>query len=186
MITLEIIKKTVEDIHNETFIEKIEDISVKSRKRPLPDLRFTYFNLCRYFIKELGNPSLALIGKAVDRDHASVLHGLKKFNHLYGSLDFKGNKIYFKCIKRISKANDSEDVENLNETEKLIDVYRVKHIALSEKYREVINKLNIKLLLYRKNNLVDKVANLDGKDLKELEIKLDAFFKVKESLNKVA
>ena len=167
-------------------MEKIKDISVRSRKTPLPDLRFTYFNLCRYFLKELDYPSLELIGKKVNRDHASVLHGLKKFDHLYGSNDFVGNKIYFKCIHRISGLDNEVIFDEILKADELKNIYRIKHIKLSEKYREVINKLNIKLRNYRKSDLIDRISNLNDEDLKDLEFKVDVFLKVKESLKKSA
>lgn len=52
----------------------VEALKSKSRKRELCDARFCYFRKC----VEMKSGSLASIGKVVNVDHASVMHGVKK------------------------------------------------------------------------------------------------------------
>ena len=66
-----IIKKAVENAFN-TFID------VKSRKREIVYIRSIYYKLCKDFTKE----SLDAIGKHVNKDHATVLNGLKIFDNI--------------------------------------------------------------------------------------------------------
>ena len=55
----------------------IEDISIKNRTREMSQARFIYFKLARKYCRYA---SLSKIGKAVKRDHATVINGLKKFD----------------------------------------------------------------------------------------------------------
>ena len=66
-----IIKKAVESAFNTC-------ISVKSRKREIVYMRSIYYKLC----KDFTNESLNAIGKQVNKDHATVLNGLKIFDNI--------------------------------------------------------------------------------------------------------
>jgi len=55
----------------------IEDMSIKNRTREMSQARFIYFKLARKYCRYA---SLSKIGKAVKRDHATVINGLKKFD----------------------------------------------------------------------------------------------------------
>jgi len=55
----------------------LEDITIKNRSREMSQARFIYFKLARKYCRYA---SLARIGKAVKRDHATVINGLKKFD----------------------------------------------------------------------------------------------------------
>lgn len=54
----------------------LKDISVKDRTRHMSQARFIYFKLARKYCRYA---SLARIGNVVNRDHATVINGLKKF-----------------------------------------------------------------------------------------------------------
>lgn len=66
---------------------EIPDIRIKSRQRDYVNARFLYFkiahNACR--------TSLTKIAQVVDRDHATVIHGMKQFDNLvkYNKTEFK-------------------------------------------------------------------------------------------------
>jgi len=66
---------------------EIPDIKIKSRQRDYVNARFLYFkiahNVCR--------TSLTKIAQVVDRDHATVIHGIKQFDNLvkYNKNEFK-------------------------------------------------------------------------------------------------
>lgn len=66
-----------------TFIAKlvaeelnIPDLSIKKRTRELIQARFIYYVLAKKFCRYA---SLDKIGKAVNRDHSTVIHGIKQF-----------------------------------------------------------------------------------------------------------
>ena len=54
----------------------LKDISVKDRTRHMAQARFIYFKLARKYCRYA---SLARIGNVVNRDHATVINGIKKF-----------------------------------------------------------------------------------------------------------
>jgi hypothetical protein len=68
----------------------VDQLKSRSRKREIVDTRYCYFRKA----KESSRASLASIGAEVDRDHASVMHGIREareqsavvdlYNRLYG------------------------------------------------------------------------------------------------------
>ena len=64
----------------------ILDISSKKRGRDRVHARWIYFKLARTYTRH----SYSLIGKTVNRDHATVLHGLK-----YIDVDMKDKRFYY-------------------------------------------------------------------------------------------
>lgn len=139
-ITLNVIKGAVERV------SKIEDISVKDRTRPLPDIRYTYMALCRLFAKDLGFPSQVKIGKKIKRNHSTVITGLRQFDILHNTKDFAGNEVYLECV------------DFLTEVKKKYNPISILH-----------DKIN--------NNLSEKIAPMNEKELIEFCTKMDLFFK---------
>jgi len=86
--------KMVEDELN-TF-----NIKSKKRTREMIQARFIYFKLARKFCRYA---SLDAIGKAVNRDHATVINGLKKYD-IEAKYDPYMNDVYDK-IYNILDAN---------------------------------------------------------------------------------
>lgn len=68
---LDIIRREVE------FITYIRDISVKNRKFENVQARWLYYKLAKEFTDE----SLQKIGSQINKNHATVVHGLKVFEH---------------------------------------------------------------------------------------------------------
>lgn len=168
------VKKVVENLTN------IEDISIKCRKSYMVKARFIYMKLCMKFKSRLYHASLEYVGKGVKRDHASVLHGLKKFgdDNLYTS------NIYKEGLSIIKEYLDFKIDDKEFNDDRVRIYYRTKHIELSDKYRSVINSLISKLNTYRENEFIDRLARLDNETLKEAEVKFEAFLKVKEAMRK--
>lgn len=168
----------------------IKDLSVKSRKRNIVDVRFCYFMSAKTFTDN----SLDSIAKNIKRDHATVLHGINKFRALYGTNSFTANKIYNKVndkLKIIScKTNDSFDLLNCEDIDLLKQYYRVKHILLIEKTQQVISKLyeDKKDFLYKLSilpeTMQEQLKELDKEDFKEFIERTELFIKVKNTLNK--
>lgn len=57
------------------FHVTIEQLKSNSRLPPLPDVRHVYFYISKMFTDE----TLVDIGNKVDRNHATVLHGIYKY-----------------------------------------------------------------------------------------------------------
>jgi hypothetical protein len=55
----------------------LEDITIKNRSREMSQARFIYFKLAKKYCRYA---SLSKIGRVVNRDHATVINGLKKFD----------------------------------------------------------------------------------------------------------
>ena len=87
------IKKAVESVFN-------TKLSVKTRKRDVIYMRCIYYKLCR----DLTFESLNSIGKQVNRDHATVLHGLKTFDNIINEF---WEKEYFNVYNNL-KTNYNE------------------------------------------------------------------------------
>ncbi len=56
------------------FNVKIEEIKSKKRNQPITNARQVYM----YLTREILNESLLNIGKSIDRDHSTVIHGIEK------------------------------------------------------------------------------------------------------------
>lgn len=67
----------------------VEDMMKKTRKREIVDARFVYFRRA----KEITGESLAKIGRQVDKDHASVLHGIHQASEIK-----QVRELYEKCF----------------------------------------------------------------------------------------
>ena len=177
MITKKIIKTLIETYSG------IEDISIRSRKLYINDCRAVYYKLCRTFPIE-GAGSYDAIGKLLNRNHATVLHGVKSFDNVYDTKGFLANNVYHKCYEKLCSMidNDKDIIEFLDSVD-LKQYYRIKHILLTEKSHEVISLMQRKIDVLTKNELVKKILTLEASEIQELEIKFDNFFKVKAKLN---
>ncbi len=79
------------------------DIEKQTRKREVVEARYMYYEICRIW-----RMSLNEIGKSVGRDHATVLHGTKRFKILCDvDVDFKNN---FDSLKTIVDFRSSRRV----------------------------------------------------------------------------
>jgi len=75
------------------------NLKTKKRTREYAQARFIYFKLAKKFCKQ---SSLSAIGRIVNRDHATVINGLKKYKTeaMYDPyMDAVYNKIYNKLDK---------------------------------------------------------------------------------------
>jgi chromosomal replication initiation ATPase DnaA len=73
------------------------NIKSKKRTREMTQARFIYFKLARKFCRYA---SLSKIGKAVNRDHATVINGLKKYD-LEAKYDPYMNDVYDKIYNKL-------------------------------------------------------------------------------------
>lgn len=110
------------------------NISQESRERELVYCRAIYFKLCRkhtlYTLKK--------IGKTLNKDHATVLHGIKLLDHTIKTFEPLYYKTYLKLNNIIRRRNGT--------TEKDIDptmYYRNKYASTLIKYRRLLNKTKL-------------------------------------------
>ena len=142
------IKKAVESVFN-------TKLSVKTRKRDVIYMRCIYYKLCR----DLTYESLNSIGKQVNKDHATVHHGLKTFDNIINEF---WEKEYFNVYNNLKT--------NLKQ-----------RIKINKKYQEpegfYRNKYKIKLLQNKElygftNQLLIKLDSMGHKFTKMLRNQL--------------
>lgn len=182
MITLKLIKDYYETESG------IKDLSIKLRTRDIADVRFCFFVSC----KKYTGFSLEKIGSAVNRNHASVINGTKKFNNLYGTLSFTANDVYKKVNKKLEfiekKSNNDFDLLNCEDIELLKQYYRIKHIEHTNLTHRIINRLNkenkeiLSKLDYLPDSLIKAINQLDLQDYDEFIKRTELFIKVKQLL----
>jgi hypothetical protein len=153
------------------------DISVKSRTRPHPYYRCVYYKLCKDFTKF----SLAEIGSQlnpIDKyDHATVLHGLKRFDEWKDQNWFI---TYYKFYKALSltiykEKNQNKDNKEFETIDDVKQYYKLNFIKLVEKYRSIINKQSKQLYNLKNDEVINEIAKLDNKKIESLKPRLEAF-----------
>ena len=130
-------------MNKETIKEIVENyfeisISRNTRKRQYVEARAIYFKLCREFTQL----SLEQIGESVNRDHASVLHGVKSINTWVQVDKRMKNSMHILRNKIINYQIEKDETVELNESIVL------KYIQLKEQVKwqeEMIQKLNTDL-----------------------------------------
>lgn len=110
------------------------DLSYPSRVRARVYARAIYFKLC----KEHTRKSLSEIGSCVDRDHATVLHGIKIFDDVILEYEMNLYEVYDKLSRIISKCNKTRDRDIRPEK-----YYRDKYADLIIKHRTLLNEHRI-------------------------------------------
>tara|TARA_S200002703_G_scaffold21913_1_gene18605 strand:+ start:2681 stop:3085 length:405 start_codon:yes stop_codon:yes gene_type:complete len=124
---LEKIKEVVEQETN-------EQLNVRNRKREVVYARAIYFKLC----KEHTRNSLTRIGKSVGKDHATVLHGIKVFDH---QIDVYEDSIEYKNIflklDRIIRRKNKTTKKELDPNEYYRDKYKDALLNLREARNEI-------------------------------------------------
>lgn len=173
MVTVDYIIELVEEK------SLIDNIIKKSRVRPLPDLRNIVYALCRKYCPE--KTSLAHIGRSVgNRDHATVIHGLKSFDNSLGQYFFKEfDEIYFECCNEIEKSiNKQKGKEFLLSSKEATVFYQ--GLLKAEKDR---HDLEIGSLKRANKNLMERsvfreIASLDDDALNDFEKRATAFIQM--------
>ena len=122
------------------IVESYFEISISrnTRKRQYVEARAIYFKLCRIFTQL----SLEQIGKSVNRDHASVLHGVKSINTWVQVDKRMNNNMRILKNKIVNYQKEKDETVELNESIVL------KYIQLKEQVKwqeEMIQKLNTDL-----------------------------------------
>ena len=176
---------------NETFnyikklVEKetgVADISVNSRKRHIVESRAVYYKLCRVFLPKRYN-TLSVIGDTVNRDHASVLHGLKLFDSFSDKKHFVlYRKAYDKLFKILKSTMPVDVLDNIDMIDSFIENLSKENVKLKTEYLSIADEhqrlkekyYKLEKLKLTKETLL-KVEMLDIDDYKDFLTRANAF-----------
>jgi hypothetical protein len=170
MNPLEEIKRITQEITN------VKDISTKNREIHMVRARCIYYKVS----KEELDFAYQKIGRYIKRDHATALHGLKKFDdYIYQSKVFKTNyeqvKHSFNQLKKTDYIIDIEQKE-LNNNYNLL---KTNYDTVIKKQRKDRRKL---LVFLRTENistrLVDISKDLDSKQIEQMFERMEQFAKM--------
>jgi hypothetical protein len=183
---LEVIRKAVETITNCDVVER-------TRQREYVQARSIFYRFARD-----NKQTLQAIGKFLERDHATVMHSLKKFEQdvEYDSA-FRAN---YNAVKDILGNLDVKGCEDATET--LLEAYEMRNTYLIEQNTELRAKLSrltsddtINELLegipedkiqYFINNQLRSFVNIEKALLKRDEAQREADIKAKNEFKRLA
>lgn len=176
-------KKTNSKTLSTDFIKKlveklavIDDISIKNREGSMPYYRFIYCQLCHDFRTYIPKYSLSKVGYTIDRNHATVIYAKKKFNDDL----LKNHHVYKSATLSIREYLKILPVQRMKK-EEVIQYYSNRHFELSEDYRSKLRELRERLRNFKYNKTLVEVSNLKGEELREAEIKMQAYLKLLKS-----
>jgi chromosomal replication initiation ATPase DnaA len=160
------------------YIEELTqmDLTAKTRKRAVVDVRRVAFKVT----KSLTRISLTSIGELYNKDHATVLHGIKTFDNLYDSPDFKESrdlykKIYGTFLEIQQNLGISDKIKNVDQ---LNFEYRNKIESLVQDHKEKMSNLMIQNSRLLTNPIFDKMSRLPEAEFQDLQIRVNAFFQM--------
>lgn len=124
------IKIIVEEHFNVNLINK-------SRKRHLVEARYIYFKLCMDYADK---KTLASIGKSLNKDHATVLHGIRSVTNwmLYDMSLLENYEKLHKLLMSISKTKNKKESLYISLAKK-IDQMDITIKNLQQKVKEYEN-----------------------------------------------
>ena len=160
-------KDIIRFINNELNI----DIRKKKKTNEYVFARTVYYKLS----KELTRTSLNEIGRQVNKDHCSVLHNLKNFEHIVKIPKFK--KLY-ETFKEYPVQEDRvqyTQVINLNEQ------LRLELIDLKQKHRKLLESIEEKKKL-EANKMEQLLTGLNEEQVDLVYVRLEAMVKMTKSI----
>ena len=183
---LEVIRKAVETVTN-------CDVVVRTRRKEFVQARSIFYKFARD-----NKQTLQAIGKFLERDHATVMHSLKNFEHeVKFDPDFRGN---YNAVKSILGNLDIKECENATET--LLEAYELRNTNLIEENSQLraniarlmtedtIDKLLVGLpenrIQYFIDNQLKSFVNIEKAILKRDENKRQADIKAKKEFKRLA
>ena len=181
-ISLEYVKDLVEASSGATNLE------AKKRDDYRAWLRFVCFKLSKDFVNKKQS-SLIKIGKAYNRDHATVLHGIKQFDALFNQKDFEYCKnVYSYCYTVLNNIKESGST-NANKSIKktpfeIQGYYKLRHLSYSKRIRKIFDSMSRKIENLSKRDVFAQIALLSDEDLADFEVRANAFLQMKRINNK--
>ncbi len=123
--------KILESLKNEIEFKTGIDLSSKSRRRDNVYARSLYFKIC----KKVTRHSLASIGRSVNRDHATVLHGVRVFDNVVSVYERDLMDLYSELIKKYDK-------DEMREFTDPVDYWKEQLHDLENKYHDLLEEYN--------------------------------------------
>ena len=130
------LKKLIEGLSD------IENIGIKSREAPIPDLKKIFCKLAVKYANPLNYP-LKSIGMCLGNnyDHSSVIAAVKAFDNLYERDQLRFSYIYELLDKSLKQFRESGLDDNFFQDNNSIDSITSKQTALIEKLQNQISEL---------------------------------------------
>ena len=168
-MNLETIKKIVENVTN-------IDITKESRKREIVEARCIYYKISKLYTKS----SLDKIGELLNKNHATVLHGIKKFDMIYdSSIEIKEN--YKNCLIYINSKGlqDIKEATNIKDLKlAYLNIIILKNVRQSIALKNIESK-EFKVKYNIKNPIVRDFLSRDDETINIVaETRLKPFFKM--------
>tara|TARA_R110000803_G_scaffold10007_5_gene31099 strand:+ start:2124 stop:2684 length:561 start_codon:yes stop_codon:yes gene_type:complete len=181
-ISLEFIKDLVQTSSGVTNLEE------KKRNDHKAWLRFVCFKLSKDFLTKKQAP-LRSIGDLYNKDHATVLNGIKQFDSLFNQRDFEYCKnVYSYCytvLNNIKEKGSTNSKKSIKKTPFEIEgYYRLRHISYSLRIRKMFDSMSRKIENLSKRDVFAQIAALSDEDLADFEVRANAFLQMKRVKNK--
>lgn len=189
-------KINISPTYIKNYIEELTemDLTSSSRVRSIVEMRWVAFKLTRV----LTRTSLYKIGELYNKNHATVLYGIKNFDFMYNMEEFNQTKTIYKRvynafleiqsyigidgkIETLKELNENfqNQIGSNNETLEFIKFkYENKIDQITEKYNKSVRDLTIKNQRFTTNPIFEKITNLPEQEFQDLEIRVNAFLQM--------
>ncbi len=171
---LNISNTTLRNIINKKLKINIQD---KKRDRDYAEGRFIYSYICTNY---LGMRQVE-VARAMKRNHATIIHGVKRTVELY-EIDKEFKKKYDDIMSIAKKMNTMSTLETKEESERRQDL-EISHVELHNLRKEVkkLKKINANLedRLYKVSEMAAMFSDFDIKEhhVEPIREKIDLYFK---------
>ena len=152
------------------------DLTTSSRKRHLVEKRWVAYKL----IRTLTTATFPKIGDLYGRDHATVIYGVSKFDEYYESVYFQENsELYNRCLKVLRELQSKYGIPDRLKTIKEVRFECQNMINnITNEFNKELLELKSQLDRFEKNPMFNKIGKLSDSQFKDLEVRVDAFFKM--------
>jgi len=144
------------------------DIKKPSRKREYVMGRAIYYKLAK---DDFSLGTYSSIGAQVNKDHGTVLHGLKKFEHV----EMYEPKLYEQYLLIKNKMGSKEEVDFVHNESILL---RYANKKLQDQYNELEGKYNRLLKDSDENYITSKMEGLSHENQELLKLRVRAILKM--------
>jgi len=152
------------------------NLSDASRKREIVQYRWVGFKLARMLTKS----SLTTIGKVYNKDHATVLHGIKEFDNFFTQLDFKDSRDLFeKALKDFKTIQRDLGLDaSIKTIEELFLCFQSTLELMNDRCNKKIKELSNQNERMLTNPIFSKIAGLPEDKFADLEVRVNAFLQM--------
>jgi len=169
----------MEDYHIEKIkrLIKLEygyDVNAPTRKREFVEARAMYYTI----LKEFTNLTLAGIARTVNKNHATILHGLKNFKYWTKQNKYL-NLAYKNIIEKLNNLDDAEEYQTVDEIRK--ELVRLKLENFDLKNQEQDKGSIQQMIQHLPKEKIEEIKDRIGIMIKSYEWKSNDKIKVYQS-----